>query len=183
MTSIEKTIQLIDTICNEEGLSYTIIGGIANIVHGSSRTTEDVDLIIQVELENLETLYNRFTEEFEPLKNEPLHFFLTYFVLPLIHKKLQTRVDLSAALSEFERRAIARSKIHDFGSTKAHFCSPEDLVIFKLLAQREQDILDVKGIVHRMKKRMDISYLLQTAKLFTEVGRPDIYETLRNLLE
>lgn len=183
MTSIEKTIQLIDTICTDEGLPYTIIGGIANIIHGSSRTTEDVDLIINVELENLETLYNRFTEEFKPLKKEPLHFFRTHFVIPLIHKELHTRVDLSAALSEFERRAIARSKIHPFGSTKACFCTPEDLVIFKLLAQREQDIIDVKDIVHRMKTRMDISYLLQTAKLFTEIGRPDIYETLRNLLE
>jgi len=34
LTSIGKTIQLLDTICTDEGLPYTIIGGIVNYNYG-----------------------------------------------------------------------------------------------------------------------------------------------------
>jgi len=182
VTSLEKTILLIDTVCNSSSIPYSIIGGIANIIHGAGRTTQDIDIIIQIELEELETVYDLFIQDFIPLKNDPKTFFRTYFVLPLKHKEHGTRVDISAALSEFEKNAIKRSERHTFGSAEAFFCSPEDLILFKLVARREQDLIDVRDIILRLKDTLDTEYLFSTAKLFEEIGRPDILDYLHSLL-
>lgn len=182
MTTIEKTIKLIDSIFRSEAIPYTIIGGIANIIHGSGRTTEDIDLVIHLELEDFENTINILINEFIPLKENPLHFFRSYFVLPLKHKTYGTRIDVSAALSEFERKAIQRSTRKSFGISEANFCTPEDLILFKLVAHRDQDIIDVRELINRLKDSIDQNYLLTTAKLFGEIDRQDIYEFLIHIL-
>jgi hypothetical protein len=183
VTEIEKTIECIDSICAKSDISYTIIGGIANIIHGSGRTTQDIDVIIQIEIDELQKVYDLFTNEFIPLKEEPVDFFKNNFVLPLRHKHFYTRVDVSAALSEFERNAIQRSSRHNFGRSKACYCSPEDLILFKLVAKREQDVIDVNDIINRHKDDLDVKYLFETAKLFSAIDRHDIYEILSQKLK
>ncbi len=48
----------------------------------------------------------------------------------MVHKNLGVKVDVSAALSEFERRAIQRKKRLRYGEVKANICTPEDLILF-----------------------------------------------------
>jgi len=149
LTPIEQTIITIDRICETNALAYVIIGGIANAVYGSGRTTIDIDLVVQVDIESIVHVYKHFSAEFTPLGHDPLEFFEVNFVLPCRHKTLGTKVDVSATLSEFERRAIRRGKLLPYGETKARFCSPEDLILFKLAAHRDRDIVDVKDILRR----------------------------------
>jgi len=183
VTELEKTVHLVDSICISRGIPYTIIGGIANIIHGSGRTTQDIDIVIQIEIDELEKVYDIFTREFIPLKENPGNFFKTHFVLPLRHRRYDTRIDISAALSTFERNAIKRSNRHPFGKSEAYFCSPEDLIIFKLVAHREQDIIDVQDIITRLKHSLDKDYLLSTAKLFSDIDRQDIYDEIYSRLK
>jgi hypothetical protein len=120
-TPLEDTILTLDSLYKQDRLEYAIFGGIAAIVYGSGRTTIDIDLIVIVELDALEHLYYHFLKEFEPVKEEPLEFFRTYYVLPAVHKRLGTRVDLSAALSRLkgERSDVRRG--FATGPLKLHF--------------------------------------------------------------
>lgn len=53
----EETLKDIDRRCNKHGVSYTIIGGIATIIHGYTRTTGDIDIsIIKLNVCTLEDL-------------------------------------------------------------------------------------------------------------------------------
>ncbi|MEX1276538.1 MAG: nucleotidyltransferase [Bacteroidota bacterium] len=181
-TPLEQTIGLVDAICTANGLHYAVIGGIAATLYGSGRTTIDVDLIVQTDLSTLDRVYSVFTADFSPLKDNPLDFFRTYYVLPLIHKKLRVKVDVSAALSEFERKALERSRRMQYGSQSAIFCSAEDLILFKLVANRDRDRIDVKDIILRNREKLDVSYLRKTAQQFDEVDRSDVFENLKTLL-
>lgn len=182
-TPLEETVDLVDHLCGANGLAYAVIGGIAATVYGSACTTIDVDVIVHTELETLERVYNVFAQSFTPLKNDALQFFKTYFVLPLAHNTLGTRLDVSAALSEFERTALQRSKRMRYGSATGNFCTPEDLILFKLVARRERDLLDAKDIIKRNRDKLDRSYLRAVAKEFVQVQRPDVVQNLSKLLD
>jgi len=182
-TPVEETILILDSLCQRHHLDYAIFGGIATILYGSGRSTIDIDLIVRVDIDSLEVAYKRFIEEFTPLKKDPLEFFKRYYVLPVVHKRLGTKVDISAALSQFEQEAIRRSRRLRYGTVEASFCTPEDLILFKLVANRERDILDVKDIIMRIRNSLDVSYLRIHARDFVEVDRPDIVEKLERLLQ
>jgi hypothetical protein len=182
-TPVEETILILDSLCLRNQLDYAIFGGIASILYGSGRSTIDIDLIVRVDIDSLEVTYKRFIEEFTPLKKDPLEFFKQYYVLPAVHNRLGTKVDISAALSQFEQEAIRRSRRLRYGTVEASFCSPEDLILFKLVANRERDILDVKDIVKRIRDSLDTSYLRTHARGFIEVDRPDILENVERLLQ
>lgn len=181
-TPLEDTILILDSLCKRKRFEYAIFGGIASIMYGSGRATIDIDLIVGVDIDALEEVYQSFLEEFQPIKQNPLEFFKRYFVLPVVHKSLGTKVDISAALSQFEQDAIRRGKRLRYGSVEASFCTPEDLILFKLVANRERDILDVKDIITRMRDTLDGDYLRAHAKDFVEVDRPDILENLQLFL-
>ena len=182
LSPLEETLVVLDKLCVANGLPYAVIGGIAGIVHGSARTTIDVDVIVETELERIPQVFQAFLTSFKPLKEDPLRFFQSYYVLPLVHRVLGTKLDVSAALSEFERNAISRALRGRYGEAEVSLCTAEDLILFKLLANRKRDLLDVQDIVLRSKERLDVAYLEETAKRFTEVERSDILETLRGLL-
>lgn len=182
VTPLEQAITLVDQICASKNFSYAIIGGIAATIYGSGRTTIDVDLIVRTDISTLDAVYKAFTGDFRPLKENPLEFFKLYYVLPVIHKTLNVKLDVSAALSEFERKAMQRAQRLQYGAASAMFCSPEDLVLFKLVANRERDLIDVKDIITRNRHRLDQAYLRITAEQFREVERSDVPENLENLL-
>ena len=182
-TAVEETILILDSLCRRHHLEYAIFGGIAAILYGSGRSTIDIDMIVRVDIDSLEVAYQQFIEELRPLKKEPLEFFKKYYVLPAVHNRLGTKVDISAALSQFEQEAIRRSRRLRYGTVEASFCTPEDLILFKLVANRERDILDVKDIVKRTRDSLDTAYLRTHARDFLEVDRPDILENLERLLQ
>lgn len=182
-TAVEETILILDSLCQRHHLEYAIFGGIATILYGSGRATIDIDMIVRVEVDSLDVVYQQFIGEFRPLKEEPLEFFKKYYVLPVVHNRLGTKVDISAALSQFEQEAIRRSRRLHYGTVEASFCTPEDLILFKLVANRERDILDVKDIIRRSRNSLDASYLRAHAQDFLEVDRPDILENLDKFLE
>jgi predicted nucleotidyltransferase len=180
-TPIEQTLRIIEKTCTSNGLQYAVIGGIAATLYGSARTTIDVDLIVKTEVDSIGNVFDVFTRDFVPLKARPLEFFRTYYVLPLVHKASQVKVDVSAALSGFEHSALKRARSLHFGAVEATFCSAEDLILFKLIANRERDRVDVKEIVTRRMDRLDWPYLRSTAAQFVEVERPDIQATLEEM--
>lgn len=48
----------------------------------------------------------------------------------------------------------------------ARLCTPEDLIIYKLLSTRPRDLEDVKGIVRRQGAALDRPYLLKWLRDF-----------------
>jgi hypothetical protein len=178
----EKALRDIDQRCREHGIPYTIIGGIAAIVHGSDRTTGDIDITILAEIDNLERILELFAKGYISMKPNPLAFFQRCLFVPLQHRATKIRVDVAAALSSLERKIIKRSKRLLYSDVEVNVCTIEDLIIMKLVADRTKDRLDVETLIPLNRKKLNLRYLRARAKEFIAVERSDVPERLKELL-
>ncbi len=67
MTDFAKILQLL----SDHGVEFIIIGGAAAIVHGSSRLTQDLDVVYRRSQENIARLSNAFQEQNPYLRGAP----------------------------------------------------------------------------------------------------------------
>lgn len=178
MNRFEQTLGGIDAFCRQYSLSYAVIGGIAAIVYQNPRTTQDIDITLSVELENIRATGEKLLSTFKALKQNPLDFFEQYFVLPVIYEPTKVRIDFAAGASGFERNAINRSKRLKFGQVEISVCTLEDLILFKLVASRYQDLADIEFLMEKYYPALDIQYLKNTAREFAELDRRDVLEKL-----
>ncbi len=178
----EEALRDIDQRCREHGIPYTIIGGIAAIVHGSDRTTGDIDITILAELDNLERILELFADGYICIKPNALAFFQRCLFVPLQHRATKIRVDVAAALSSMERKIIERSKRLLYSDVEVNVCTIEDLILMKLVADRTKDRLDVETLIPLNRKKLNLRYLRARAKEFIAVERSDVPERLEELL-
>ena len=68
-------------------------------------------------------------------------------VLLLVHQETGIPVDISLGALPFEIEAVERSQVRKVGSLKVRLPTPEDLIIFKAVAHRPQDLLDIQAII------------------------------------
>jgi predicted nucleotidyltransferase component of viral defense system len=182
MTDIEAVLQDLKKCCLKSQIPYLLIGGIANIFHGSARVTRDIDIIVFVDYREKKKVLEAFEKEFRERVRNPLTFLEKHFVLPLMHKASEMEVDVSLGFSEFEKKALNRSKKLKLGRTELNVCSAEDLILFKLVASRPRDLLDVQELMSRYQGKLDITYLRSCAKDFLEIDRGDVAESLETFL-
>lgn len=178
MTEFQRVFQSLKNTCINNKFPYMLIGGMANIIHGSTRTTQDVDVVVFVEYHELGEVVAAFQDAFLSRVSDPLSFMKNHFVLPLTHRKTEIDIDVSIGFSQFEQRALARCKKMKFGDIELNVCSAEDLILFKLVAARPRDLLDVQELMHRYRGKLDTQYLKSTAEGFSEVARSDVPDNL-----
>ncbi len=183
MTPFEQTLLDVDRICRDSQTPYAVIGGIAALVHGGMRTTQDVDITVYTELGQLAQVYKLFEKDFTAIRQDAMAFFERFFVLSLRHRQSQIRVDVAAALSGLERDAIKRSERRLFGEVEMNVCTIEDLLILKLFAARDKDLLDVKSLIAHNREKLDVTDLRSRAKDFILLERSDVLERLETLLQ
>jgi len=68
-------------------------------------------------------------------------------ILLLKHQETGIPVDISLGVLPLEIEAVERSQIYTVGTLKLRLPSPEDLIIFKAVAHRPKDIIDIQAIV------------------------------------
>ncbi|WP_337871920.1 nucleotidyltransferase [Ignavibacterium sp.] len=183
MNFFENTLKEIDSFCQINSIEYAIIGGVAVVSYGSFRTTRDVDVTILCEIEDLEKIHGLFIQEFTPILNDSLDFFKKNFVLPLKPKSVNIRIYVIAGLTEFDKLMINRKQRKSFGKSTVFICSLEDLIIYKLFANRLQDLADVEGLIKINKNQLDLNYLLNKIAEFSTIDRKDMLDTLKSLLQ
>ncbi|NMB80214.1 MAG: hypothetical protein GYA14_00155 [Ignavibacteria bacterium] len=120
---------------------------------------------------------------FQPLFSEPIIFFQKNFVLPVIDKQTNIRIDFAAGLTEFDKKVIQRCKRKIFGNVTLPFCTIEDLILYKLFAFRPRDISDLHEISKLYKNTLDIKYLSKLLNDFAELERDDMKENFAKIFK
>jgi predicted nucleotidyltransferase len=179
MNLFEKTLHDIDLFCSENNIEYILFGGIALIIHGVNRTTEDIDINLLVNLESLKEMGEKIITKFTPLFDNSIDFFSQNFVLPVSLPETSIRIDFTAGLSEFDKKAIHRKQRRKFGSVDVSVCTIEDLIIFKLFASRYKDLSDLENIATAYNESVDKNYLLEKIKEFELLDRNDMMLNFR----
>jgi hypothetical protein len=94
------------------------------------------------------------------------------------------QLDLILASLPFEDAAFRRSfRKRLFGRT-VHLPTPEDLILFKVLAGRDKDLLDAVGVARRHFARLDRAYLERTMQELCELAQDMApWRRLKEMLE
>lgn len=165
-----------DTFCNfafgfleEQSVRYLVIGGLAVVVVGEPRTTADADAIVFVSPEQCEELIRQASESGFDLQEEVETARLRE-TGTVRFRKGRFQIDLITASLPFEDVALQRAHRHKLFGLHLPFPTPEDLLLFKILAGRDKDLLDAEGIVRRHAARLDTEYLQNTLRSICEMA-------------
>jgi predicted nucleotidyltransferase len=181
MGQLEDALRSVVSILEELKLPYMLIGGMANLIWGEARTTQDIDITIQVDPPALPDTVTRLTQIFRALPKDPITFVRQTRVLPIVTKN-GVRADLIFAELPYQEQAIRRARPVALGDVMVQVCTPEDLIIHKIISERAKDLDDVKGIVRVQGSRLDRAYLDSLVLgLAADLERPEIRQLYLSL--
>lgn len=150
----------VQRLCEEEGWSFCFIGGMAVLRWGEPRLTRDVDVTLVTGYGGEEPYVRRLLERFEGRVDDAVGFALRHRVV-LLRAPDGVPVDIALAGLPFEARAVSRSSLWAVPDVPAlRTCGAEDLIVHKVFAGREQDWLDVRGVLIRQATSLDTALII-----------------------
>ncbi len=173
----------VERYCAEQGWEFCFIGALAVIRWGEPRLTRDVDLTILTGFGGEERYIDALLHRFSARRADAREFAVRYRVVLLAANAVP--VDVALGAMPFEERAVRRATPWPLGAEASiRTCSAEDLVVFKTFAGRDQDWLDVEGIVHRQRGRLDSALILDEVAPILDLKGADLkdLERLQGLL-
>lgn len=171
---LEKALRDIAALFEKHKIEYMVIGGLANAKWGQPRATLDIDITVWVSDSEITNLISLLEGSYTLLVDKPVEFIRETRVLPLKGLRNQ-RIDLIFGALPFERHAIQRSLKVEIGNAAVNFCTPEDLILLKIISDRPRDLEDVQGILRFRKDSLDYNYLEPRIQdLANLLDRPDI---------
>jgi predicted nucleotidyltransferase len=150
------------------GLPYAVMGGQAVLLYGEPRLTRDIDLTLGVSTDRLPELLTFVADAgWRVLPPHAREFVARHLVLPCEDEASGVRFDFIFGLTPFERQTIERSKVVSMAGAGVRFVTVEDLLIHKLVAGRDRDLQDARGLLGKHPE-MDYAYLRHWLTQFDE---------------
>jgi hypothetical protein len=175
MTWIQDSIQLaaeLHDLFVANSISYYVTGGVAAVAYGETRTTQDLNVLLAIDLADLPQIATIF---------ETAGFYVSGLD-DIIAKRMSSfqvtqietisRADLMVASStEYSSVQLSRRKTIPITTERAvYFASPEDVIINKLLwgkeSQSEKQWRDVLSIMKTQQESLDYVYINYWADRF-----------------
>jgi hypothetical protein len=145
-----------------------VIGGIAIAAWGEPRLTRDVDLKILLSRDDADLLLSILAERYKMLIPNPGES-LRKQALVFIQDDLGTRLDLMLADTPYDGLAIQRGReVKIQPGIRIRVCSPEDLIIYKLISTRLRDHEDAESVIQRQGFSLDEKYIIHWLQQFEE---------------
>jgi predicted nucleotidyltransferase len=162
-----------------------VIGGVAVIALGVARLTVDIDATIQGRSSDPERVLKVFAQhDIRPRIVGASEFARSRQIVLARHHASGVSIDASLAWLPFEEEAIQFSQVADYSGIPIRVPRPEDLIIYKLVAGRPQDIDDVEKLLALYKNKLDLDRIRTWIQQFSEVLEgPDRRVILEQLLK
>src|SRR3989338_6236816 len=84
---------------------------------------------------------------------------------------LQFEADIMLAETDYQDWVVQRAKLIPMFAMTVPICSPEDLIILKLIANRRQDLLDIENVLKNPVNQLDQKYLQEWLKYWDLTNR------------
>lgn len=158
---------LLATLCAAAGGRghFAVIGAVARNAWAPPRATTDIDVTVSGREDALLAIGNALealgyvrVREHRTDPADPLPDIRTY----RSPSGPPRQIDILVAKTPFEREVLARVEPIDLGGTELPVASPEDLVVYKLLADRPRDREDIRSILttqERAGRPIDWAYI------------------------
>jgi len=179
----ENLLGKLSDALNKSNIPYAIIGGMAILIYGRARHTNDIDIILGSNLSNIYKIKNICRElGLINLKENDDDFIKRTMVLPASDPESYFRVDFIFSFTEFERNTISRAIDVKLGDKIIKYASLEDLVVFKIFSGRPIDIQDVKNMLLK-NPGYDIKYIMEWLAKFEAGSEIKYTEVLNQIIK
>ena len=174
--SFEDFLKMILSVLEKASIDYMIGGAVAVWPWGEPRSTQDVDIVIHLEIDQINVLSKELEKVDIYLPPDIIFDNLheTRINLPInaIHGASGYKAEMFLVQEDDELRktAFQRRVIVDFGSEigEVFIHSPEDLIIYKMLyyslSQQTKHIRDIGSIIKTRGDELDYEYIQKWAK-------------------
>ena len=168
MTDLTAVIHDLVALFDQLRLPYAIMGGIAVRAHGLPRPTFDVDFVLAVPRGRLPDLFTAIEHAGYTV---PDHYRggwvdsvggMPLFKVRLFLEGRGIDADVFLMENDFQREVMSRRIVEQVEGKPVQLITAEDLILFKLLAGRPRDLLDIKDIFF-MQGPLDETYMRRWA--------------------
>lgn len=152
---------------------YIIGGSMASTLYGMIRTTQDSDIVAEMQPEHLQSFVKALQDEFYLDDEMIAESIRRYSSFNLIHRETMFKVDVFVPRPRpFLQSQLARAQKHTFvfaTEISAKFASPEDTILAKLEWYRiggevsERQWRDIIGVLKTRAGALDLDYLRKWA--------------------
>lgn len=163
---------------------WYVFGAQAALVWGRPRLTTDVDVTVKCSIPTDDLVRTLGRHGFSLRLDATDGFIRSTRVVPLEHPASGLALDVVLAGPGLEDLFIERAVAVDVAGTAVPFISPEDLIVTKLLAGREKDIEDVRGVLLERGPTLDVTQIRTTLRMLEDaLGQSDLTPLLDGELE
>lgn len=179
MASLEAALLRAVDLLERHQLRYAVIGGLALAQWGVSRATRDVDLKVAVPETDYDSVRDLLTSGL-PDPGRPGLPPNTLVVSVIAEGVI---VDFLLALPGYDTEIMNRAVEREVSGRSIWFSSAEDLVVQKMIANRDRDWVDVEALLVSQRGRIDLGFIRSWAGQFAEaLDRPELVDRLEELL-
>jgi len=169
---IEVTIRVAQVL-EKLNIPYLISGSLASALYGMVRTTQDADIVAEMQLEHLRPFVSALQDEFYVDEEMIAESIRRHSNFNIIHRESMFKVDVFIPhLRPFLKSQLARVQKQTFlfeAEVSAKFSSPEDIILAKLEWYRlggevsERQWRDILGVLKTRAGELDLDYLQKWA--------------------
>ncbi len=168
MEALTQSIRNLQKRLQEADIPSIVIGGAEVAIWGELRVTRHVDLKILLGRNEAERLLTVLAPNYSPLLPDPIHALREQAML-FVQDSAGTRLDLLLADTPYDVQAIRRARVTEVEpGAPISVCSPEDLVIYKLISTRVRDHEDAASVIRRQAENFDDDYILSWLRQFEQ---------------
>lgn len=176
--------RLVAAVLTRIGISYVIGGSFASSVHGEPRSTNDIDLVVDLHQSDIDTFVDAMSAEYYISRDAVVDAVRAGSAFNIIHVPTAMKVDVFiAGFDAFDHERLRRRTPVSFSGDAEPVTlfvdTAEDTILRKLEWYRrggessERQWRDVAGIVAAQSSRLDRRYLREWA---VKLGVSDLME-------
>jgi hypothetical protein len=153
-----KSAALAQLALSDAGIDSIVIGGLAVAIWGEPRLTRDVDLKVLLQRDRAEQLVKALPQGFRCLADDP-EATLRRVGFLFAQDAAGIRIDFLLADTAFDVEALSRKRQVEMMADRIAVCTPEDLIVYKMISTRPRDHDDVRGVIRRQQDKLDDDYI------------------------
>ncbi|MDA0836761.1 MAG: hypothetical protein O3B01_15640 [Planctomycetota bacterium] len=150
---------------------------------GEPRLTEDVELCLLTGFGKEDVFLDELLQSYSSRISDAKTFAIQNRVL-LLKSSRGAQIDISLGAMPFEDQMIERASEFRFDEgCVLKTCSSEDLIVMKAFADRDEDWMDLRGILDRQRSSIDFQYVRDCLGPLCELkGAPEIAERFEQMV-
>lgn len=160
LEAIKRAVSLL----RRSGLRGSFGGGVAVIIWGQPRVTQDLDLVLEVDDDQIEPFLELARGDGYTTEEDPRELLEGGFLrLEAPESAAPVALDLLRADTPLHSQALDRSRTFELAGERIPVLAPEDLILLKLVAFRPKDTFDLETVIAATRETLDLVYLRRWA--------------------